>query len=790
LLLTAWFAVVEPGARAAPVDKVPSAPPAVIAADMAVEAGIYEVTEATAPAVHDFNVDGWPDFLLPRYAEAPARLYLNDGSGHFTEVAEGTFAQSDRDHCTAADVDVDGLPDIFCSVGAYSGIAVKANELWMQGPETTFGDRAAEWTALDPYGRGREASFINANGDGYPDLFLGNDPFRFDAMPSRNHLLVNVDGAAFRYAPELGVDLDVGAKCVDVGDFDADGWEDLLVCAELTGVRLYHNEGGTGFVDVSASMGIPQSRETKGAIFVDLNGDGSLDLVQVLKRQVEILIQQSDGFQSLFTRDLESGAEVAAGDANGDGAQDLYVVQSGTPNAPDVMLINDGTGTGFTEMSIPQATEGEGNAAVPIDHDGSGTTDFLVVNGRHDPGPVQLIAFFPELRPRDGFRDGWYPVRQGGARPLEPTAPAVPEAWGQMNTLTERWEAGAWGVVPSPNMGGRTNSLRAAAALDTGEVWSVGFYVKGGGNKTLAERWDGLQWSLVPTPTLGNNNYLFGVAGLSPSDLWAVGSERIAGVYRPLTERWDGSSWTVVPTPQGGPESDFLHAVASLSSNDVWAVGRSSENGIFRTLAEHWDGDAWSVADSPNVGAGANALLGVWGQSSGPAWAVGYSHDGTAYRTLALRRNGQRWKVVATPNVGTGDNVLVAVSGASRKDVWAVGYHVVGGDFRTLTLHWNGLDWTAFSSPNAGQGASVLRAVTVVDPADAWAVGTSYDPVSSDFHTLILHWDGLAWSAVESGDVAGHEDELLGVTASPNDVVWGVGASYRIALDQIPQDQG
>jgi hypothetical protein len=35
--------------------------------------------------------------------------------------------------------------------------------------------------------------------------------------------------------------------------------------------------------------------------------------------------------------------------------------------------------------------------AVPLDYDGNGLQDFLVLNGRPWPisGPVQLIAFFP-----------------------------------------------------------------------------------------------------------------------------------------------------------------------------------------------------------------------------------------------------------------------------------------------------------------------------------------------------------------------------------------------------------
>src|SRR3712207_8432054 len=54
-----------------------------------------------------------------------ARLYNNDGNGHFTEVNQGTFVSGDRHGCNAADVNGDGLKDIFCTQGAIHGTLAK-----------------------------------------------------------------------------------------------------------------------------------------------------------------------------------------------------------------------------------------------------------------------------------------------------------------------------------------------------------------------------------------------------------------------------------------------------------------------------------------------------------------------------------------------------------------------------------------------------------------------------------------------------------------------------------------
>jgi hypothetical protein len=54
---------------------------------------------------------------------------------------------------------------------------------------------------------------------------------------------------------------------------------------------------------------------------------------------------------------------------------------------------------------IPSTSQGEADFVAPIDYDGNGLTDFLVLNGGGEEGslagPVELIAFFRNTTPTD-----------------------------------------------------------------------------------------------------------------------------------------------------------------------------------------------------------------------------------------------------------------------------------------------------------------------------------------------------------------------------------------------------
>jgi hypothetical protein len=749
-----------------------------VAVDVADQAGIYEVTETSGAVVEDFNRDGRIDILLSRHEKAPARLYLGDGDGHFFEAVPGTFVQSDRHGCAAGDVNADGLLDAYCTTGGKQGVAIHANQMWLQRQRLRFVDRAVQFGGLDPYGRGRRAAFIDVDHDPFPDLFVGNDPDRVDGMPSPNRLLMNVGGTSFRPAPEMGLDGEVGAACVQVADIDGDGWDDLMVCGGDAGLFLYRNGGGIGFSDIARSMGLRDTDELKSAVLVDLDADADQDLVQVTSDEVRAFHQRNGTFRQVYSRSLIEGNDVAAGDASGDGFPDLYVVQGDTdPNQPDAMLINDGTGAGFAEMDIPQTDEGGGEAAYPIDHDGNGLSDFLVLNGAREPGPVQLIAFFSELGPQAASGLGQHRLSDStDARPDRLAAE------GSLSTLTERWDGSSWEIVESPNVGQGKNTLFDVGASSPKDVWAVGAYYQSSTAHTLTERWDGSNWTVVSSPNVGgSHNFLFDVTVLAPEAAWAVGSARLEGIDRTLIQRWDGAGWSVSPSPNVGDSHNTLHSITASSEDDMWAVGRFSEGEVARTLALRFDGATWAVVPSPNLGQGnPNALLGVSATPSGEVWAVGFYRSLDVYRPLAMRWRNGRWRILPAPMADGADHVLLAVSATSSSNVWAAGYRVEGSTHRTYLIHWDGSAWTMFDTP-AESAAEVLRSVEAISATEAWAVGTRFDSAAGTYLTHVLRWNGSSWNPVESPSIVGEENELLGFSLTgAGGEAWAVGASFFI----------
>ncbi len=195
----------------------------------------------------------------------------------------------------------------------------------------------------------------------------------------------------------MGLNLNVGAQSARTVDYNGNGWPDLLICGYTGGLRLFENNQGQGFTDVSSILG--PSINAVDAVMVDVNHDNHPDLIVLTKTAVKLILQNADGTwaKPKTIRNVTSGVALAVGDVNGDNNPDVYVVcgKTGGANAPDYLVTFNATG-GFTTMAVPQTTTGSGERAFPIDYNHSGLTSFLVLNGAvPSTGPIQLLTPAP-----------------------------------------------------------------------------------------------------------------------------------------------------------------------------------------------------------------------------------------------------------------------------------------------------------------------------------------------------------------------------------------------------------
>lgn len=147
---------------------------------------------------------------------------------------------------------------------------------------------------------------------------------------------------------------------------------------------------------VWVAMRQPQSPHH--ATLADVDGDGQKDVIEALRSEMRVYLNQGGTFSLAFSRSVSDGAWVAAGDVNGDDRPDIYLMRrgrGGSANPPDLVYLNNGSGNNFTEMAVPSTSQGDAESVWPMDHDKNGLTDFLVLTGLTKPGPVQHIAFFP-----------------------------------------------------------------------------------------------------------------------------------------------------------------------------------------------------------------------------------------------------------------------------------------------------------------------------------------------------------------------------------------------------------
>jgi enediyne biosynthesis protein E4 len=375
--------------------------------DVTKKAGLTHSGWGQACCVGDYDNDGFDDLFVTYWGQNV--LYRNNGDGTFTDVSEKTGVAGSGTcwgaGCCFLDYDRDGHLDLFVASyvnfdpakaprpgqSAYcryndipvpcgpQGFAGGTNILYRNRGDGTFADVSessgvsrprgpgtmvfvgSNWQATGSYGMG--AASADFDNDGWPDIYVA-----CDSAPSllyRN----NHDGTFREIAVPAGCALDengvaLSGMGVGVGDYDADGWLDIVrtnFSEQVT--SLYRNFGG-GFGDASVRAGLGAIRKYVGfgVDFFDFDNDGWKDIfianghvyAQIASRKLHITYRQpkvlyrnlgNGKFQDVSAtagdaiRAENLGRGCAFGDFDNDGDVDVIV---NNLDGPPTLLRNDG----------------------------------------------------------------------------------------------------------------------------------------------------------------------------------------------------------------------------------------------------------------------------------------------------------------------------------------------------------------------------------------------------------------------------------------------------------------
>lgn len=314
----------------------------------------------------DFDNDGDQDLYVN--VDGPNRLYANDGTGTFEEIATAAGVADDGPSQSASwgDYDSDGLLDLYvtnharCTIG---DLVYFDDHLYHNEGDGTFTDQTALLNVEGATtGAGFQASWFDYDDDGDVDLYLGNDFYGPSGNKYPNVLWRNeglgVDGQ-WRFvniSRETGTGLPLNSMGLGVGDYDRDMDLDLAV-SNIRAPYLFNNDDGHRFFNRAKEAGIARDRHdaasiaiTWGTEFFDANNDGWLDLYFASGRLNEGEFDLPQDYQpnELFTNahdgtfldhsapsganDDESTRGVALADFDRDGRVDLFVVNlEGSP---------------------------------------------------------------------------------------------------------------------------------------------------------------------------------------------------------------------------------------------------------------------------------------------------------------------------------------------------------------------------------------------------------------------------------------------------------------------------
>jgi hypothetical protein len=368
--------------------------------DVTDKAGLSGTGYSTGVAVGDYDNDGYDDLFVGGYGRST--LYHNNGNGTFTDVTSraGVAGSGWATSSAWVDYDNDGKLDLVVA-------------------------RYMEWDFDDIYCGERKQGY---RAYCHPDIF----------RPISILLYHNDGNGKFTEVSErAGVSKPLKALGVAIGDYDRDGWPDIVIANDSVPESLFHNKGDGTFEEVAMVSGLAMDGNGTtyagmGVDFEDYNNDGWPDVVitDLANQRYALYSNSKDGSFDYASPVsglgemtlLHSGWGIRFLDYDNDGWKDLVVAQSHVMDTIEVnephlhyleppLLAHNELGKTFADVSAQsgevfrQKWAGRGLATGDIDNDGR--VDVVITS---NDGPAWV------LRNETPTRNHWLTMKLVGVK--------------------------------------------------------------------------------------------------------------------------------------------------------------------------------------------------------------------------------------------------------------------------------------------------------------------------------------------------------------------------------------